>query len=77
MPGDIIALARRFMNQPVHIRASNLEDEGAVVSRIEQHVIRAHAMDKTMNYSREFCKQKIADRPLSSVALNELPKNFR
>lgn len=47
MPGDIIALARRFMNQPVHIRASNLEDEGAVVSRIEQHVIRAHAMDKT------------------------------
>ena len=47
MPGDIIALARRFMNQPVHIRASNLEDEGAVVSRIEQHVIWAHAMDKT------------------------------
>ena len=47
MPGDIIALARRFMNQPVHIRAANLEDEGAVVSRIEQHVIRAHAMDKT------------------------------
>ena len=46
MPGDIIALARRFMNQPVHIRTLDNEDEGAVVSRIEQHVVRAHAMDK-------------------------------
>ena len=46
MPGDIIALARRFMNQPVHIRTQDNEDEGAVVSRIEQYVVRAHAMDK-------------------------------
>ena len=46
MPGDIIALARRFMNQPVHIRTQDNEDEGAVVSRIVQFVIRAHAMDK-------------------------------
>ena len=46
MPGDIIALARRFMNQPVHIRTQDNEDEGAVVSRIVQYVIRAHAMDK-------------------------------
>ena len=46
IPGDIIALARRFMNQPVHIRTQDNEDEGAVVSRIEQHVVRAHAMDK-------------------------------
>jgi len=46
MPGDIIALARRFMNQPVHIRTQDNEDEGAVISRIEQFVIRAHAMDK-------------------------------
>jgi superfamily II DNA/RNA helicase len=46
MPGDIIALARRFMNQPVHIRTQDNEDEGAVVSRIKQHVVRAHAMDK-------------------------------
>ena len=28
MPGDIIALARRFMNQPVHIRTQDNEDEG-------------------------------------------------
>jgi len=46
MPGDIIALARRFMNQPIHIRTQDNEDEGAVVSRIEQHVYRAHALDK-------------------------------
>jgi len=46
MPGDIIALARRFMDQPIHIRTQDNEDEGAVVSRIEQHVYRAHALDK-------------------------------
>lgn len=46
MPGDIIALARRFMNQPIHIRTQDSEDEGAVVNRIKQHVLRAHAMDK-------------------------------
>ena len=46
MPGDIIALARRFMKQPIHIRTQDNEDEGAVVSRIEQHAYRAHALDK-------------------------------
>jgi superfamily II DNA/RNA helicase len=46
MPGDIIALARRFMNQPVHIRTQDSQDEGRVVSRIAQHVFRAHALDK-------------------------------
>jgi superfamily II DNA/RNA helicase len=46
MPGDIIALARRFMNQPLHIRTQDNEDEGAVVSRIKQYVLRAHALDK-------------------------------
>lgn len=46
MPGDIITLARSFMNQPMHIRTQAVEDEGQVVNRIEQHVFRAHAMDK-------------------------------
>ena len=46
MPGDIIALARRFMNQPIHIRTQDNENEGAVVSRIKQYVLRAHALDK-------------------------------
>lgn len=46
MPGDIIALARRFMSQPMHIRTQENDDESAVVSRVEQHIFRAHAMDK-------------------------------
>jgi superfamily II DNA/RNA helicase len=46
MPGDIIALARRFMSQPVHIRTQENNDESAVVSQVEQHVLRAHALDK-------------------------------
>ena len=46
MPGDIISLARRFMSQPVHIRTQENNDESAVVSRVQQHVFRAHAMDK-------------------------------
>lgn len=52
MPGDIITLARSFMNQPMHIRAQAVEDDGQVVSRIEQHVFRAHAMDKIEMLSR-------------------------
>ncbi len=46
MPGDILALARRFMNQPIHIRTQDSQDEGRVVARIKQHVFRAHALDK-------------------------------
>ncbi|HEX6916479.1 MAG TPA: DEAD/DEAH box helicase [Phycicoccus sp.] len=49
MPGAVVALARRYMNQPTHIRAMT-EDDGsdrATVKAIEQFVYRAHAMDKT------------------------------
>ena len=46
MPGQIIALARRYMNQPTHIRATDPGDESATVDAIEQHVWRAHPMDK-------------------------------
>lgn len=52
MPGDIINLARKFMNQPVHIRTQDSEDEGTVVNRIKQHVFRAHALDKTEMLAR-------------------------
>jgi superfamily II DNA/RNA helicase len=45
MPGDVVTLARKFLNQPTHIRAE-VEDAGAVVSRIKQFVYRAHALDK-------------------------------
>ncbi|HEY7857370.1 MAG TPA: DEAD/DEAH box helicase [Candidatus Nanopelagicales bacterium] len=46
MPGSIVALARRYMTQPTHIRAINATDESALVDAIEQHVYRAHSMDK-------------------------------
>ena len=46
MPGQIIALARRYMSQPTHIRASDPGDDSAIVDAIEQHVWRAHPMDK-------------------------------
>lgn len=52
MPGDIIALARRFMNQPIHIRTQDNQDQGAVVSRIKQFVLRAHALDKVEMLAR-------------------------
>lgn len=45
MPGDVVTLARKFLNQPTHIRAE-VEDAGAVVNRIKQFVYRAHALDK-------------------------------
>jgi superfamily II DNA/RNA helicase len=46
MPGQIVSLARRYMNRPTHIRATDIHDEAATVDAIEQHVWRAHPMDK-------------------------------
>ena len=46
MPGRIVALARRYMVQPTHVRAADAQDESATVDAIEQHVWRAHPMDK-------------------------------
>lgn len=46
MPGQIVALARRYMSQPTHIRANDPTNESSVVDAIEQHVWRAHQMDK-------------------------------
>ena len=46
MPGQIVNLARRYMSQPTHIRATDPNDESATVDAIEQHVWRAHPMDK-------------------------------
>jgi superfamily II DNA/RNA helicase len=45
MPGPIVALARRFMNRPIHIRATD-PDEGLMQANIEHLVYRAHNMDK-------------------------------
>ena len=46
MPGQIVNLARRYMTSPTHIRASNPSDDNITVDAIEQHIWRAHAMDK-------------------------------
>lgn len=45
MPGPIVALARRFMSNPIHIRASD-PDEGLTQANIKHLVYRAHSLDK-------------------------------
>ena len=45
MPAPIVALARRFMTRPIHIRASE-PDEGLTQANINHVVYRAHALDK-------------------------------
>ncbi|MCR2762211.1 DEAD/DEAH box helicase [Microbacterium sp. zg.B48] len=45
MPGPIVALARRFMTNPIHIRATD-PDEGLTQANINHLVYRAHSMDK-------------------------------
>ncbi|WP_372456737.1 DEAD/DEAH box helicase [Cellulomonas wangsupingiae] len=46
MPGAVVAMARRYMSQPTHIRASAPDDEGQTVKNIKQVAYRAHALDK-------------------------------
>lgn len=52
MPGQVISLARRYMSQPTHIRATAPDDEGQTVANTAQHVFRAHSMDKPEMVSR-------------------------
>jgi superfamily II DNA/RNA helicase len=47
MPGPVIAMARRYMTQPTHIRAADPDDEGLTKRDIRQLIYRAHSMDKT------------------------------
>ncbi len=76
MPGQILNLARRYMTQPTHIRATDPGDDMATVEAIEQHVWRAHSMDKPELIGRIlradgrgrtmiFCKTKRAAQKLS------------
>lgn len=46
MPGPILALARRFMVQPTHIRAHDPGDLSRTKADIKQVVYRAHQLDK-------------------------------
>ncbi|MGN9813993.1 DEAD/DEAH box helicase [Streptomyces sp. SD11] len=52
MPGAVIGLARRYMSQPTHIRASEPDDAGATVANTAQFIYRAHNMDKPELVSR-------------------------
>ncbi|WP_368662706.1 DEAD/DEAH box helicase [Kitasatospora sp. NA04385] len=52
MPGQVISLARRYMSQPTHIRAAAPDDTGTTVANIEQHIFRAHSLDKVEMVSR-------------------------
>ncbi|MDQ6752794.1 MAG: DEAD/DEAH box helicase [Actinomycetota bacterium] len=46
MPGAVVAMARRYMTQPTHIRAADPDDEGLTKRDIRQLIYRAHSMDK-------------------------------
>lgn len=52
MPGPIVAMARRYMSQPTHIRAQDPDDQQATVKEVKQVVYRAHAMNKVEMLSR-------------------------
>ncbi|UQN31193.1 DEAD/DEAH box helicase [Brachybacterium kimchii] len=46
MPGPIMALARRFMSRPTHIRAHDPGDASRTKADIKQVIYRAHQLDK-------------------------------
>ncbi|ACQ81151.1 DEAD/DEAH box helicase domain protein [Beutenbergia cavernae DSM 12333] len=52
MPGAVVALARRFMSHPTHIRAHDPNDDGATLKAIRKVVYRAHALDKVEMLAR-------------------------
>jgi superfamily II DNA/RNA helicase len=45
MPGEVVTLARRHLHRPTHVRAEQ-HDDPVLVPSTEQHVFRAHEMDK-------------------------------
>ncbi|MCI2178640.1 MAG: DEAD/DEAH box helicase [Ancrocorticia sp.] len=52
MPGAVVAMARRYMTKPTHIRAQDPDDTGATVRTTRQVVYRCHAMNKLEVISR-------------------------
>ncbi|MCQ9165378.1 DEAD/DEAH box helicase [Arthrobacter sp. STN4] len=46
MPGPVVAMARRYMTQPTHIRAADPDDEGLTKRDIRQVIYRTHNLDK-------------------------------
>nr|WP_233188032.1 DEAD/DEAH box helicase [Actinomyces qiguomingii] len=52
MPGAVVALARRYMTKPTHIRAQDPGDDSMTVKTVQQVVYRAHALNKVEVLSR-------------------------
>lgn len=46
MPGPVIALARKFMEHPTHIRAQDPQDQNQTVNSVKQVIYRVHSMNK-------------------------------
>ena len=79
MPGDVITLARRHMRRPTNIRAEG-HDEPAPAPLTQQHVFRAHQLDKIEVLARllqarnrgltmVFCQTKrVADQVATALA---------
>jgi superfamily II DNA/RNA helicase len=83
MPGEIVTLARRHLSRPMHIRAEQ-HDAPQHVPSTEQHVFRAHQMDKIEALARilqaegrgltiVFCRTK---RTCDQVATTLTTKGF-
>lgn len=51
MPGPVVAMARRYMSKPMHIRAA-APDEGTTKADIRQVIYRTHHLDKDEVVSR-------------------------
>ncbi|WP_236051784.1 DEAD/DEAH box helicase [Nonomuraea cypriaca] len=46
MPGEIVALSRKYLNRPTHVRAEHESGEGEMPPQTRQLVWRVHRMDK-------------------------------
>lgn len=46
MPGPVVALARRYMYQPTHIRAADPSDDSKTVRQVHQFAYRVHSLNK-------------------------------
>jgi superfamily II DNA/RNA helicase len=46
MPGPVVAMARRYMSRPTHIRAADPNDDSITKKDIRQVIYRAHHLDK-------------------------------
>jgi superfamily II DNA/RNA helicase len=84
MPGQVVALARRYMRQPTQIRAIEPGDDSATVANTEQHIFRVHDLDKPELLARilqasgrgltmVFCRTK---RATAAVADNLTRRGF-